>query len=140
MAFYAFFDPTDAADLALLPEAVRTDPDLASMCEVAERDVIQFYSERTTDDDIEVLLEGWDADAPATSDAGLLEELRYTIGRVVGHRLVYKSLDPSLSRVKLADWEAEFGGDQSSIGVLWPNGWSLALDRFYSNKAPWYTI
>ena len=135
-----FFSLTD--DLGLLDESVRADPDLSVIAETAEREVLlRFTVDEGTDSTIDhvVYLKGYDDDTPSSSNALLKDALKYAIAKVLNHRLKYKSSNPSIRRVQLADWEIEKmdGGDQD---YRWPSGWDTELVEFFSEKRPWYHI
>jgi hypothetical protein len=101
----AFFDPTDADDLALLPPALRTSPDLTDLVPLVEADVLAHYTV-VVEDVPTVALRGF-----STSDPSLVLALKRTTADVLSWRAKTMRKDPLTKREAGRDKSTDYRDD-----------------------------
>ena len=133
-----YFDTTNPAHLALLPQAIRAHEELADVAAVAEDEVIEYFSlpaavapsgavvrDRGTAVERHVCLRGYAIDA-ALAQAALAAALRREIAGVVRWRLAQRARKPLLT--------SETAGDPMTVKNYrddaesrWPPGFGAGL-------------
>jgi hypothetical protein len=140
-----YFDATEPADLALLPEALRDHTDLANVAARVEAEVIAWFTVSTyrgTDVDTAawtldpaavevadfhyVCLRGYAVDSD-DADEELFEALRQEVARVLAHRLFQTKREPGLRFAIEGNLQKQYRADAED---LWPKPFPFRL-RLY---------
>lgn len=112
-----FFDPNNADDLALLHSTVREDPNLSTVVESIEWDILNRYTE-----DSKVMLKGY----PDAED--LKQAMRRTIADVASW--VLRDYDNEQGVVSMQQGNRSITYARASSWNEWPREWAHRLARF----------
>lgn len=121
-----FFNVTgETNDSALLHHSIRSHAEAQNVVDATERDILSCFTRGMSDSSQFVALEGYEDDAPASSEAGLKADLKYTIGEVASHRLRYLDDDPKATLSVRGS--RKLGRKAGALDPMWPSGWERRL-------------
>ncbi len=149
-----FFDTDVQADLDLLHSSVRDHAELDNVASQVEWEIIDHFSQRPyklrsnydaffeyesgsdESQEIEVRLIGYNSTTPASSEAGLKEALRRTIGKVVSEVLRDYDNANDVQSITQGKRSITYAGKVPTWDE-WPDNWKGYLSN-YSARIPNY--
>lgn len=148
----SYFDPTDPADMVLIPDTFRGADGVADLAAVVEADVIRRYTKRAKSDVLPglvdavfknldlgliIFLRGYKPDADdADTDPDLKEAMRLTVADVMVHRLRQLHRDPTVAS-EGADTGKSVVYNLADVRSPFPPNWSWRLTPFDAREPAW---
>jgi len=135
-----FLDIDTIEQRNLLHSKIRTHPEVSRVVDRVERDILNYYKYRTGLNTYDIALEGYDDTTPSASNAELIVALRDAVADVASYRLLNYSKNPNFQSERLEQYTYDRGTSAGEGNYDWPSGWNRVLNRFFSERAPWYAV
>ena len=95
----AYFDPTSDTDKALLTYDEREAAELALVADLAEKSIVNFYTEKVGRSRFRVMLNGYKSnpsDVDSSTYPTFVEDMRLTVASVISWLLAQRQRDPDI--------------------------------------------